>query len=422
VVSTSPAATFEDALGWSSLFADPYPLYRRMRDEQPVYWSDRFNSWLVTRYDDVVGALRDRRLSGRRTSTFIDQQLDPSMRERVAPLKRQLESFIGFTDPPDHTRLRKLVTTAFTWRVAEAARPRIQTIVDELIDAVVERGTLDLIRDVAFPAPAIVIAEFLGVPAADRHRFKRWADDFVPFITSGKLTIEIAQTAQAGLDAMRAYLVDIVEERRRAPRQDLLSHLIAAEDQGDTLSDDELLSLCMTMLIGGHETTTNLIGNGTLALLRHPDQAERLRQDASLLPGAVEEVLRFDSPLQRTFRVATEDFELGGQTVQRGQIVAMLLGAANRDPRRFDAPDTLDIARPDNHHVAFGQGIHACFGSPLARLEGEIAFGTILRRLPGLRLATDSLDYQPTVGLRALKALPLEFDPPQPAGALAVNA
>jgi len=410
VVCTSPAAAFDEALGSPTLFADPYPLYRRMRDEQPVYWSNRFNSWLVTRYDDVVGALRDRRLSGRRTSTFIDQQLDPSMREHVEPLKRQLESFIGFTDPPDHTRLRKLVTTAFTWRVAEAARPRIQVIVDELIDAVVDRGTLDLIRDVAFPAPAIVVAEFLGVPPADRHRFKRWADDFVPFITSGQLTLEIAQTAQAGLDAMRAYLVDIVEERRRAPRQDLLSHLIAAEDQGDTLTDDELLSLCMTMLIGGHETTTNLIGNGTLALVRHPDQAERLRKDTSLLPSGVEEVLRFDSPLQRTFRVATEDFGLGDQTVQRGQIVAMLLGAANRDPRRFDAPDTLDVSRTDNHHVAFGQGIHACFGSPLARLEGEIAIGTILRRLPGLQLASGSLEYQPTLGLRALKTLPLEFD------------
>jgi cytochrome P450 len=230
--------------------------------------------------------------------------------------------------------------------VAEAARPRIQAVVDQLIDRVVDSGTVDLIRDVAFPAPAIVIAEFLGVPAADRDRFKRWADDFVPFITSGKLTLEIAQTAQDGLRTMRAYLVDIVAERRRAPHHDLLSRLIAAEADGDSLSDDELLSLCMTMLIGGHETTTNLIGNGMLALLRHP-RAGRARRDPSLLPGAVEEALRYDSPLQRTFRVATERFDLAGQDIQQGQIVAMMLGAANRDPAQFPNPDVFDVARTD---------------------------------------------------------------------------
>ena len=405
------AAAFDEALASPALYADPYPVFRQMREEYPVYWSELFNSWLVTRYADVVVGLRDRRLSGRRTSTFIDQQLPPDMQDLVAPLKRQLESFIGFTDPPDHTRLRKLVTAAFTSRVAEAARPRIQAVVDELIDRVADSGCMDLIRDVAFPAPAIVIAEFLGVPAADRDRFKRWADDFVPFITSGKLTLEIAQTAQEGLRAMRTYLIDIVAERRRAPRQDLLSRLIAAEADGDVLSDDELLSLCMTMLIGGHETTTNLIGNGMLALLRHPDQAERVPHDPSLLPGAVEEALRYDSPLQRTFRVATEPFDLAGQEIQHGQIVAMMLGAANRDPAQFPNPDVFDVTRPDNRHIAFGQGIHACFGAPLARIEGEIAIGTLVRRLLGLRLATDSLDYQSTLGLRALKALPVEFEP-----------
>lgn len=410
---------FEEEVTSPTFFNDPYPAYHRLRAERPIYWSEHLDSWLLTSYDHAVTALRDNRLSGRRTSLFMDRQLSGDLQEAVRPLKRQLESFIAFTDPPDHTRLRKLVSKAFTPSVADGMRPRVQEIVDQLLDAIEGSGTggLDLIQDLAFPLPAIVIAEALGVPPEDRTRFKRWADDYVPFITTGRLTLEIARTAQEGLAAMKAYLLEIVAERRRQPRNDLLSGFLAAEDQGDRLSLEELLSLCMTMLIGGHETTTNLIGNGTLALLSHPEEAKRLREDPSLIGGAIEEALRFDSPLQRTFRAVKQDLCLDGNWIATGQIVSIMLGAANRDPAHITDPDRFDITRREIKHLGFGLGTHFCIGAPLARLEGEIAITTMLRRLPGLRLATESFEYQPTLGLRALKRLPLAFEVATPASA-----
>jgi cytochrome P450 len=400
----------ENRLTSPSFFDDPYPLYRDLRARRPVYWSSTFGSWLVTRFSDVVRALREPRLSGKRTTAFIDSQLPPEFQALVRPLAQQLSSFIAFTDPPDHTRLRKLINKAFDSRMAERIRPRIQQIVDDLIDDRKEVGTMDLIRHFAFPLPAIVIAETLGVPAEDRERFKGWADEYVPFITTGRLTLDIAQTAQAGLCAMREYLQVIVEQRRSSPRDDLLSRLLVAENEGETLREEELLSMCMTMLIGGHETTTNLIGNGTAALLHYPDQAQRLRRLSCLPENAIDEMLRFDSPLQRTFRVASEDLEVGGIQIRRGQVVAMMLGAANRDPLQFPQPERFDIGRRPNHHVAFGHGIHFCVGAALARMEAKVAIFTLLHRLPGLRLGPEVLEYQPTLGLRALRSLPIGFD------------
>jgi len=399
----------ERLLSAPAFFDNPYPVYRKRRLEQPVYWSDTSKSWLLTRHADVLAALRDPRLSGRRTTAFIGEQLPRDWQEVVEPLRTQLTTFLGFSDPPDHTRLRRLVNKAFAAGVVERMRPRILEIVDELITALRESQAPDLVQHVAFPLPATVIAETLGVPAEDRGLFKRWADEFVPFITAGRLTLQVAEAAQHGLASLREYVQSIVAERRQQPADDLMTALIRAESDDDRLTGEELLSMCMTMLIGGHETTTNLIANGTLALLRYPEQRQLLVDRPSLMPNAVEELLRYDPPLQRTFRVATEDMQIGDASIKKGQIVSMMLAAANRDQAVWPKPDDLDFTRPADRHLGFGQGIHYCVGAPLARLEVGIAFATLLRRLPAMVLASDHLEYQPTLGLRALKALPVAF-------------
>jgi cytochrome P450 len=400
-------AELEDLLTARAFFDDPYPIYRRMRSGQPVYWSNTFKSWLLTRHADVVAALRDPRLSGRRTSGFLDEQLPREWQPVVEPLRNQLTTFIGFSDPPQHTRLRRLVNKAFATGVVERMRPRIQRIVDTLIASMRQRSEVDLVSEFAFPLPAIVIAEALGVPAEDRHLFKSWADEFVPFITAGRLTLDVAQKAQHGIASLREYVLTIVARRRQQPGDDLMTGLIKAESEGDRLTEEEMLSMCITMLIGGHETTTNLIANGMLALLRNPTQRKALARDSSLILNAVEELLRYDAPLQRTFRIATTEMQLGDATVRKGQVVSMMLGAANRDPAIWTKPDELDLMRPADRHVGFGHGIHYCVGAPLARLEVEIAILSLVRAFPDMLLGSDNLEYQPTLGLRALKALPV---------------
>jgi cytochrome P450 len=401
------ADELEGLLTAATFFDDPYPAYRRLRAEQPIYWSETFRSWLLTRHSDVVEALRDSRLSGRRTSAFLDEQLPREWQDVVEPLRNQLTSFIGFSDPPQHTRLRRLVNKAFAAGVVERMRSKIVAIVDDLILSMRQRGAAELVGDFAFPLPAIVIAETLGVPPEDRLMFKRWADEFVPFITAGRLTLETAEKAQHGIASLREYVLGIVARRRQHPAGDLMTALISAESDGDRLSEEEMLSMCITMLIGGHETTTNLIANGMLAILRHPDQRQALIRDASLPPNAVEELLRYDAPLQRTFRIATQDMSIGQGRIKKGQVVSMMLGAANRDPALWADPDRLDVTRPADRHVGFGHGIHYCVGAPLARLEVGIAVSSLIREFPCMALTSDELEYQPTLGLRALKALPV---------------
>jgi len=399
LASTSSGAVtdLDQALTDASFFADPYSVYRRLRTESPVYWSESLRSWLLTRHADVRVALLDERLSGRRTGAFMDEHLPRDWQDAVSPLRAQLTSFIGFSDPPDHTRLRRAVNRAFGTGVVKRMQPRIEQILSELVEPMREANQADLVRDLAFPLPAIVIAETLGVPAADRHRFKQWADDFVPFITAGQLT----------LAAMREYLSVVAARKRREPANDLLSALLVADTDRDRLTEEELLSMCMTMLIGGHETTTNAIANGILALLRHPRQRRLLIEAPARIGIAVEELLRFDAPLQRTFRIATQEIEIGDAVVRRGQVVSMMLGAANRDPAICADPDALDVTRPPNRHLSFGQGIHYCVGAPLARLETVLAITTLLRDFPLMALASEALEYQPTFGLRALRALPV---------------
>jgi cytochrome P450 len=383
--------------------ADPYPTYHRLRAEDPVHLSP-LGFWVLTRYEDVVAVLRDGRAAKEAIQEFVAAKLGvpPSPRSALSMLDR---------DPPDHTRLRALVSKAFTPRVVERLRPRIQDIVDDLLARVASRGQMELIEEFAYPLPVIVICEMLGVPLADHERFRGWGLDIARGLDSVLLPPEspVRERALAARSALAGYFRELITERRSSPRDDLLSALIAAEEAGDTLDEDELLSTCILLLIAGHETTVNLIGNGTLALLRHPDQRRRLRESPQLIGTAVEELLRFDGPVQRTARIPSADITVGGRTIKAGEMVMPFLAAADRDPAQFPDPDRLDIGRTENRHIAFGWGIHFCLGAPLARLEGQIAINTLVRRLPGLALATAEPEYRPSLTLRGLAALPVTF-------------
>jgi cytochrome P450 PksS len=311
-------------------------------------------------------------------------------------------------DPPDHTRLRALVHQAFTPKLVEGMRGRIQGLTDGLLDAAAGRGTMDLIRDFALPLPTTVISEILGVPAADRHKFRRWTNAVATASTSGWAKLRAIPHAMAFV----GYLRRLIAARRKAPRDDLVSALVKAEEAGDQLSGDELLSMLFLLLVAGHETTVNLIGNGTLALLTHADQWERLCAEPGLIKSAVEELLRYDSPVEAaTERYAMEEVTIAGVAIPRGALTFAVIASANRDDRQFDRPDDLDLAREPNRHLSFGQGFHYCLGAPLARLEGQIALATLARRLPDLRLAVprSSLRWRPGLVLRGMLSLPVAF-------------
>ena len=388
---------------------DPYPVYEALRAVGPVCRDAAWGSWMVTGHAEVSEALRDPRFSARRLGLDLSW-LPESQREAVAPVLQAITRQVLFLDPPDHTRLRALTTRAFTPRVVERMRENIQAIVDDLLDRVQDTGQIEVIADLAAPFPAVVIAELLGVPQEDRDRFRRWSDDFVVFLDGTGLDAEAMGRVMISLGEFLAYFQALVRRRRNSPRDDLLQALIEAEERGDTLSEEELLTNCMLLLAAGHETTTNLIGNGLLALLRHPEQLEALRDDPALVPSAVNELLRYDPPVQLTARRAMEDVALGGQLIHAGEPVNVILAAANPDPSQFADPGQLDIRRRENRHLSFGHGIHFCPGAALARLEGQIALTTVLRRLPNLALATDGLRWSESVTFRALEALPLRFD------------
>jgi pimeloyl-[acyl-carrier protein] synthase len=383
--------------------ADPYQTYHRLRATDPVHHSP-LGFWVLTRYEDVVAVLRDPRLAKEAIASVVAARfgVEVPVGMRLSMLDR---------DPPDHTRLRGLVSKAFTPRVVEALRPHIQQIVDGLLDRVERAGSMDLIEEFAYPLPVVVICEMLGVPVEDHERFKGWS---LEIARSLDLILQPPDSdlARRSVDARHAltdYFRGLIAERRASPRADMLSALIAAEEAGDRLSEQELMATCILLLVAGHETTVNLIGNGTLALLRHPDELRRLRENPSLIGSAVEELLRYDGPVQRTARIPSVAVTIGGRTIEAGEMVMPFIGAADRDPTHFPDPDRLDIARSDNRHIAFGLGIHFCLGAPLARLEGQIAINTLVRRLPKLALATDRPEYRQSLTLRGLKTLPVAF-------------
>ncbi len=388
--------------------ANPYPLYRQLREEDPVHWSPLLEAWVLTRYDDVLEVLKHPRFSADRRQArnrFVQQAMQ--MQQEAGPLGRA--NTMLSSDPPEHTRLRGLVSKAFTFKAVEALRPRIQEIVDDLLDRVQDNGRMDVIWDLGYPLPVIVIAEMLGVPPEQRDTFKRWSDDIVATLGGPLVAPEVLERGRKSSEEMAGYFQGVIAERRRAPKDDLLSGLIAAEERGEALSEEEVLATCILLLAAGNETTTNLIGNGTLALLRNPDQLALLREHPELVESAVEEFLRFDGPVQGTGRVAMSDVEIGGRTMEEGQLAFTMLAAADRDPAVFPNPDALDIARKENRHVAFGYGIHFCLGAPLARAEAQIAFATMLRRLPDLRLEVAEPQWGGTFILRGLKGLPLAW-------------
>jgi cytochrome P450 len=395
-----------------AFYQDPYPFYEALRAEAPVAYSEALGGWLLTRYDDVLATLQDtHHFSSQGRMLAVLDRLPPGARADFEPFENHFTVGLISSDPPNHTRLRALVNKAFTPRAVEQLRPRIEALVNELLDAAAARRGMDLVHDLAYPLPAIVIAEMLGAPPAAREDFKVWSDGILAFQGMGVVTREVLEHSQQHLLAMRAFLMDLLVERRRQPRDDLLSRLVAAEMEGDRLTEAELMTTCVTLLTAGHETTTHLIANGLYTLLRHPDQLEQLRADPALMPAAVEEILRFESPLQRNPRRVAEDLAYGEAQLRRGDYVLQMLGAANRDPFVFANPNQFDIKRQPNRHLAFAVGIHFCVGAPLARLEAPIAIGTVLRRLPGLRLQASAGEWQPHGLLRGLRALPVAFSP-----------
>jgi cytochrome P450 len=383
--------------------ADPYPAYHRLRAEDPVHQSP-LGFWVLTRYDDVVATLRDPRCVKEPLAVLVAARFGVAVPPGVglSMLDR---------DPPDHTRLRSLVSKAFTPRVVEGLRPRIQQIVDRLISRAEAVGSMDLIEEFAYPIPVNVICELLGVPVEDHDQFKGWSLDIARGLDSVLLPpdSEVPRRSGAARHAMGDYFRRLIAERRASPRSDLLSALIAAEEAGQKLNEEELLATCILLLIAGHETTVNLIGNGTLALLRHPGELRRLRETPGLIVNAVEELLRYDGPVQRTARVPSTDITIGGRTIGKGEMVMPFIGAADRDPSQFPDPDRLDLGRTDNRHIAFGWGIHFCLGAPLARVEGQIAIDTLVRRLPKLELVSHEPEYRQSLTLRGLKMLEVTF-------------
>ncbi len=383
--------------------ANPYPIYDRLRAEGAVYWHPKIEAWFVAGYDANVAGLHEARLSADRVAPMEQLAGDPTLHAVFALIREQM----NFTDPPRHTRLRGLVSKAFTPHAIEAMETHIRQLVNGFLDRVQARGTMDLIADLALPLPATVITEMLGLPPADVPRLKRWSDEFSAVFSShpSELSGEVYQQARQSTEEIKRYFQVKLAERKAGERPDLLTALARVDEGGDHLNELELLSNANLLLEAGHETTTNLIANGLLALFRHPEQFRRLRDNPNLLPTAIEEFLRYDSPVQFMNRMAREDLVLEGQQIRKGQLVYLLFGAANHDPLHFPEPANFDIARQPNRHLSFGQGPHFCLGAPLARLEARIVFESLLSRFPNLRLAEQSLEYQPNFSLRGLRRL-----------------
>ncbi len=387
------------------VLANPYPLYHRLRSEDPVHWDPYLHAWVVTRYTDVITVFQ--RFSASRT--FTPEQLAALGLRSLAPLAKVMVLQMLFLDPPAHTRVRGLASKAFTARRVEVLRSHIQDITNSLLDAVQDRGRMDVIKDLAYPLPAIVTAEMLGVPTSDWQQLTAWSADFAQVLGNFQHNPDSAPKVIKSLEEMTAYFRAAVREQREHPRDGLISAYLNAEIDGDRFTEEEVVANTIVTMVGGQETTTNLIGNGVLTLLRHQDQLERLKADMSLIPSAVEELLRYESPSQHTARLAPDEVMLGGKMIRKRQAVIAVMGAANRDPERFPDPDRLDIGRQDNRHVAFAWASHFCFGAPLARIEGQTAFATMLRRMPNLQLEPGPLTWRENLGLRGLTALAVTF-------------
>jgi cytochrome P450 len=387
------------------VLANPYPLFHRIRSADPVHWDMFLHSWVVTRYDDVIRVLRT--FSADRTPT--PEQLSSMGLEQLSPIAALMVKQMLFMDAPMHTRIRSLASFAFTPGRVAVLRDRIVRIADRLLARVLDAGEMDVIAQFASPLPAIITASMLGVPEEDHEQLKAWSASFAEMLGNFQHNPDRIPGILKTVEDMTAYFRARIREQQRSPREGLVHSLLTAEVNGDKLTEEEVVANCIITMVGGQETTTNLIGNGVLMLLRHPGELQRLRSDRALLPSAVEELLRYDSPSQHTARIAPSNQTMGEKEIRAGQAVIAVIAAANRDPDRFPDPDRLDLGRTDNRHLAFGWASHFCFGAPLARLEGQIAFERLVQ-LPNLHLQAAPLSWRSNLGLRGLTALPVAFD------------
>ena len=407
-MSDQPTMMVDDEVLSPERIADPHSYFSVLREHDPVHWNDKYRAWFIHRYDDVLDALRDPRFSSERIGAAYDRLTEEQKAERQSTYDILMD-WLVFRDPPDHTRLRRLVSRAFTPRAVEAWRDRITGVVNELIDGLSGRNHFDLIEDFAYPIPAVVIAEMMGVPPDDRDRFKDWSDDVMILVFGARGVGDRRDRAQQGLVELAAYLGDLVAHYRQHPADNIISNLVEASEGDDSLEDPEIVANCVLFLFGGHETTTNLIGNGIRVLLNHPNQLQRLRDDLSLIKPAVEELLRFDGPSKMEVRTLADQVEMGGKPLSAGDMVYLVQHAANRDPEAFDQPDQFDIARNPNNHIGFGFGLHFCLGASVARLEGTIALEALVRRLPNLGLGPEPEVWVPTMLSRGLEHLPVSL-------------
>ena len=389
-----------------AFLADPFPLYARMQDQDPAHWSPRLKAWVLTRYDDVKRVCLDREMSSDRLQPFFASLPDAESR-RIADIIRYLSLWMVFRDPPEHTRLRRLTGKVFNVRSMNGMRDRIAALTGWLLDAIGEHSDFDFIREFAGPLPALVIMDMLGVPRAELARVKRMSDDMALFIGSSRSQPEKYDIAERATKEMAGFFRHLIEARRAEPREDLLTQLVRLEDDGDRLSEDELVATCILLLFAGHETTTNHIANGMLSLIRFPDQMHALRERPDLAPAAVEELLRYDGPSGAQARIVRREHQLHGKTLRPGERVFIMLNAANRDPRAYADPHRLVLRRDGVPHLTFGFGAHICLGFPLARLEGQLSLPAVLARWRRIDLAAEPLEWIDSMVFRGMKAMPV---------------
>ncbi len=397
-----------------NIINNPFPVLARLQRDEPIHWSDTARCWIVTRYDDCKAVLMDKRFSSARMKPFFES-LSPDKRAKVANLESAVGLWAVFLDPPDHTRLRRLLNRGFTSRAVNGMAPRIGEIVHELFDGLEGRGEIDFIRDIAYRIPAAVIMEMLGAPHSEIDNFKLWSDDIGLFVGGSRVTPDKYARAEAATAQMCDAFRDLIAERRRKPREDMITDLIRAEDEGQVLGEEELIATCVLLLFAGHETTGNLLGTSLYYFLRHPEQFADLRRHPELADNAVEEVLRHDGPNAAATRVASEDVQLNGQLIRKGQRVFAMLNAANRDPALFADAQQFNIHREPNGSAAigqfaFGHGIHFCIGAPLARLEGRIALPIFADRIRNPQLLGGEPDWIDSLNFRGLTTLPISCE------------
>lgn len=411
------AATGIDLLA-PALVADPYAALNDLREHASVAWSERLGAWLVTRYEDVRAGFRDPRMSADRITPVYERRLARPDGERHRAVFEILSRFVVFNDPPQHTRLRKLVEYAFRPRAIARMDQIVTALVDELVSDIERRRRFDFLADFADPLPVRVIGRMFGVPREHHESMRQWSEEIVNLLFGALDVEDREERARHGLAAFTALIESLLAERRALPGDDLISDLAAAQDRDDTLTDEEIVATCVLLLFAGHETTRNLLANGLKALLENGGQWRALAADPEpLAAGAVEEILRFDGPIKAMWRLVGEPLELGGESLAAGDRVLLVNAAANRDPRRFDAPDRFDITRSPNWHVGFGYAAHYCMGAAIARLEGRLALTALVRRLPDLALLDVAHEYAPFIVTRALRSLPVTRTPPSGAPA-----